>query len=65
MFRYVLLVFCPLTQNILDNPYLKILDLAKLFVADVNMKGKNQKNSFTAFQSNLKYGSENRHRLEG
>ena len=39
---------------------MKILDLAKLFVADALMKKKIKKFSFTPSQSTLKYGSENR-----
>ena len=34
------LVFCPLLKISLVNPYLKILDLAKLFVADAPIKKK-------------------------
>ena len=30
--------FCPLLKISLRNPYLKILDLAKLFVSDAPMK---------------------------
>ena len=36
------LVFCPLLKISLRNPYLKILDLAKLFVANAPVKKKNQ-----------------------
>ena len=46
------------------NPYLKILDLAKLFVADAHIK-KTHKNSFTPSQITLKYGSKNRPWFEG
>ena len=52
------LFFCSLLKISLRNPYLKILDLAKLFVADAPMK-KNPKFLFTPSQSNLKYGAEN------
>ena len=31
--RYTAMVFCPLLKISLRNPYLKFLDLAKLFVA--------------------------------
>jgi len=34
--------FCPLLKIPLDNPYLKIVDIKKLFIADAPMK-KNQK----------------------
>ena len=34
------LVFCLLLKISLDNPYLNILDLSKLFVADTPMKKK-------------------------
>ena len=37
-------VFCPALKISLGDPYLKILDLAKLFVADAPMKKKNKKN---------------------
>ena len=54
------LIFCPLLKISLGNPYLKILDLTKLFIADASMKKKIKKFSFTPSQSTLKYGSENR-----
>ena len=50
--------FCPLFKISLGNPYLKILDLAKLFVADAPMKKKNQKMVSPPPQSTLKYFSE-------
>ena len=34
----IAMVFCPLLKISLVNPYLKILDLAKLFVADAPIK---------------------------
>ena len=37
------LVFPPVLKISLGNPYLKILDLTKLFIADAPMKKKNQK----------------------
>ena len=52
--------FCPLLKISFRNPYLKILDLSKLFVADAPMKKNIQNFCFTPSQSNLKYGSENR-----
>ena len=55
------LLLCPLLKISLGNPYLKILDLTKLFVADAPMKKKKEKKfSFTPSQSTLKYGSKNR-----
>ena len=54
--------FLPFTQNI--NPYLKILELAKLSVADAPIK-KIQKKMFTPIQIPLKYGSKNRQWFEG
>ena len=50
--------FCPLLKISLVNPYLKILYLTKLFVADAPMK-KIKEFSFTFSQSTLKYGSKN------
>ena len=47
--------FCPLLKISLLNPYLKIHDLAKLFVADAPMKKKILHFCFTLSQSNLKY----------
>ena len=46
---------CPSFKISLGNPYLKILDLSKLFAQDANM-------IFFVIppQSSLKYGSENR-----
>ena len=41
------LPFLPFIKNILDIPYLKILDLASLIVADAHMKKKIKKFSFT------------------
>ena len=41
--------FCPLLKISLGNPYLKILGLLKLFVANTPMKKK-----FTPFQSTIK-----------
>ena len=35
-----ILVFCPLLKISLGNPYLKILDLTKLFIVDTPMKKK-------------------------
>ena len=58
--------FCPLLKISLGNPYLKILDLTKLYNADAPMKKKNSKKfSFTSSQSTLIYGSENRPWPEG
>ena len=51
--------------RILDNPNLKILNLAKLFVADAPMKKKICKFSFTPFVPTLKYGSENSQWVRG
>ena len=39
--------FFPLLKISVVNPYLKILDLAKLFVADAPIKKNREKNSFT------------------
>ena len=50
----------PLLKISLGNPYLKILDLTKLFIADAPMKKKIIKFSFTPSQCILKYGSKNR-----
>ena len=41
------LYFCLLLKIIIWHQYLKILDLANLFVADAPMKKKNKKYSFT------------------
>ena len=54
------LAFCLLLKIILRHPYLKILDLANLFVADAPIKTKIQKFSFTTSQSLLKNRSNNR-----
>ena len=53
------LIFCPLLKIFLVNPYLKILDLAKLFVADSPIKKIEEKNSFTPSQINLKSNNDN------
>jgi len=42
------------------HPYLKILDLAHLFVADASMKKKSRNVVLSPSQSTLKYGSEKR-----
>ena len=49
------LFFCPLLK--ISCPYLKILDLAKLFVAGAPIR---KKNSFTPSQITLKYGYKNK-----
>ena len=54
------LVSCPLLKIYLGNPYLKILDLAKLFVADAPMKKKSRNLVLPPSQSTLKCGSQNR-----
>ena len=54
--------FCTLLKLSLGKPYLKILDLSILFVADAHMKNKEQF-SFTSSHSILKYGSENHERV--
>ena len=46
-------VFSPLFKISFGNPYLKILNLSKLFVSDVLMKKKIYKFSFTPSQSNM------------
>ena len=46
------LAFCLLLKISWGNPYLKVLDLANLFVADAPMK--NEQFSFTPSQSTLK-----------
>ena len=56
-----LLVFRPLLKISLGNPYLKILEPSKLFVADTPMKN----NSFTSSQSTLKYWPENHPLVRG
>ena len=56
--------FCLLIKIYWGNPYLKILDLANLFVADSPMK-KINKFSFTPSQSTLKNRSKNRPCLRG
>ena len=53
-------VFCPLLKISLSNPYLKILDLSKLYIADAHMQKNIEDFRFTLSQSTLKYGSENR-----
>ena len=53
------LYFCPLLKISKCNPYLKILDPTKHFIADTPMKINIQKILFTPSQSTLKYGSEN------
>ena len=40
-------VFCPLLKIFFSQPYLKILDLANLFVSDALMKKKIKQFSFT------------------
>ena len=45
------LVFWPLLKISLINPYLKILDLAKLFVADAPIKKQIKKSIVTPSQS--------------
>jgi len=42
-------IFLPFTQNILGQPIPEILDLTKLFIADVPMKKKKQKNQLYLF----------------
>ena len=59
------MVFCPLLKISFVNPYLKILDLAKLFVANAPIEKNNTKKSFTSSQITLKYGSKNRPWFEG
>ena len=59
-----LLRFLPFTQNILRQ-YLKILDLAKLSVADAPLKKKESKLSVDPSQSTLKYGPENNPWMKG
>ena len=59
------LAFCHLLKIILRHPYLKILDLANLFVSDAPMKKKIKKFSFTPLSGTLKYGSENRPWVRG
>ena len=52
-------IVCLLLKNIMRHPYLKILDLANLFVADAPMK-KKSKIILLPSHSTLKYGSEYR-----
>ena len=52
------------TQNILSTQTYKILDLAKLFLADALIKKKHKK-SCTPSRITLKYGSKNRPWFEG
>ena len=60
------MVFCRLLKISLGNPYLKILDLSNLFVADAPMRKKYEKKcSFTLSLSTLKSGSENRLCMRG
>ena len=54
------LAFCLLLKISWGNPYLKILDLANLFVADAPMKNKSRNLVLPPSQNTLKYGSENR-----
>ena len=49
------LVFCSLLKTSLGNPYMKMLELLRIFVADAPKKENNKKNSFTPSQSTLKY----------
>ena len=39
-------VFCPFLKKSSGNPYLKILDISQLCIADAPMKTKKQKNWF-------------------
>ena len=50
----------PLLKISLGNPYLKFLDLTKLFIAHAPMKKKSRNFVFNPFQSTLKYVSKNR-----
>ena len=59
------LSFCLLLKIIMRHPYLKILDLANLFVADAPMKIKIKKFSFTPSRSTFKYWSVNRPWVRG
>ena len=54
------LVYCLLLKIILRHSYLKILDLANLFIADTTMNKKKQEIQFYSPQSTLKYRSKNR-----
>ena len=53
-------IVCLLLKNIMRHSYLKILDLANLFVADAPMKKKSRNLVLPPSQSTLKYWSENR-----
>ena len=53
------LSFFLLLKIIMMHPYLKILDLANLFVADADMKKKSRNLVIHPSQGTLKYGSEN------
>ena len=59
------LVFCPLLKISLVNPYLKILDLAKLFVADVPIKKIYKKIVLPTLRTLTNIGLKIAHRLEG
>ena len=59
------LPFCLLLKIIMRHPYLKILDLVNLFVADAPMKKKSRNLVLPHSQSTLKYGSENRPWVRG
>ena len=52
--------FCLLLKIIMRHPYLKILDLVNLLVANAPMKKKSRNLVLPPSQSTLKYGSENR-----
>ena len=58
------LVFCPLHKISLVNPYLKILDRAKLFVADAPIK-KIQKIVLPPLRSLKNLGPKTAHGLKG
>ena len=59
MYGRPFLAFFLLLKIILTHPYLKILDLANLFVADAPMKKKSRNLVLPFSQSTFKYGSEN------
>ena len=59
------LVFCPLLKISLFNPYLKILDLAKHFVADAPIKKYNKKIFLPPLRSLQNLGPKTAHGLKG
>ena len=60
LYAFTSVVFCPLLKLCLGNPYLKIL-----YFQNFLLRMPLRKNSFTLFQSTLKYGSKNCPQIRG